>query len=288
MELLYVWIENYKNIKNQDFNFSPKHWFDFKPKEEDGKVIGGTLHHKERNTNYPDNFFGKNISNVTAIVGKNGSGKSSLLDYIFHWHYPSAVDKLFMMAPPKVYKPLFHHQCIFLFKDDSENLKLFTTLNNVEHDNNIKTINDIESIGQLDNLERVKTLLEKGRFFPIYYSNIFSEDQMLSEIENPYIIRDKNTAEIKNKVDRVQNKINLSTIYQLINNPTSGPQENSPLINIIYNNYLDNQLHIAKFISDNKQHLGVTLPPYIFLGTNSVEKFTMLYENIKRFQEIIM
>jgi len=82
MELLYVWIEDYKNIKKQGFNFSPKHWFDFEYEEEDGKVIGGTLHHKERNSNYPENFFGENISNVTAIVGKNGSGKSNLLEFI--------------------------------------------------------------------------------------------------------------------------------------------------------------------------------------------------------------
>ncbi|WP_321279069.1 AAA family ATPase [Marinifilum fragile] len=82
MELLYVWIEDYKNIKKQGFNFSPKHRFDFEYEEEDGKVIGGTLHHKERNTNYPKKFFGENISNVTAIVGKNGSGKTNLLDTI--------------------------------------------------------------------------------------------------------------------------------------------------------------------------------------------------------------
>ncbi|MDQ2178393.1 AAA family ATPase [Marinifilum sp. D714] len=83
MELLYVWIEDYKNIKKQGFNFSPKHWFDFEYEvDEEGKVIGGTLHHKERNTNYPENFFGENISNVTAIVGKNGSGKSNLMEFI--------------------------------------------------------------------------------------------------------------------------------------------------------------------------------------------------------------
>jgi len=83
MELLYIWIEDYKNIKKQGFNFSPKHWFDFKPEEDkEGNIIGGTLHHEERNTNYPKDFFGENISNVTAIVGKNGSGKSNLISAI--------------------------------------------------------------------------------------------------------------------------------------------------------------------------------------------------------------
>lgn len=82
MELLYVWIEEYNNIKRQGFNFSPKHRFHFEPNEKEGPVTGGTLTHNEINTSYPDNFFGEHISNITAIVGKNGSGKSSLIKAI--------------------------------------------------------------------------------------------------------------------------------------------------------------------------------------------------------------
>ncbi len=42
MELLYVWIENYKNINKQGFNFSPKHWFEYDEKT-------NKLKHEERN-----------------------------------------------------------------------------------------------------------------------------------------------------------------------------------------------------------------------------------------------
>jgi len=76
MELLYIWIEDYKNIKEQGFNFSPKWRFDYN--QEDGTVKIDD----RRNEGFKD-FFGKNISNITAIVGKNGSGKSSLLEFIF-------------------------------------------------------------------------------------------------------------------------------------------------------------------------------------------------------------
>lgn len=87
MQLLYLWIEKYKNIENQGFNFSPLYRFEFKPKSNaEGKIIGGTLTDnmtdevRKKLTKVYDGFFGQCIGNVTAIVGKNGSGKSSVLE----------------------------------------------------------------------------------------------------------------------------------------------------------------------------------------------------------------
>ena len=74
MELLYIWIENYKNIKKQGFNLSSRWRFDYDPETGQVKV-------DKREETFKD-FFNKDIINVTAIVGKNGSGKTSLLDYL--------------------------------------------------------------------------------------------------------------------------------------------------------------------------------------------------------------
>ncbi|MCU0439434.1 MAG: ATP-binding protein [Raineya sp.] len=98
MELLYIWIEEYKNIKEQGFNFSSKHRFEFIPeKDKDGKIVGGKLCHEE-NSNHIENFFGENITNVTAIIGENGAGKSSLLEIIISCYYGGYVDSEIVMV----------------------------------------------------------------------------------------------------------------------------------------------------------------------------------------------
>ena len=70
MELVYLWVEDYKNIQKQGFNFSPRFRCEFK---------SGILSINE-NIDYMS-IFPDNI-NVTIIVGENGSGKSSLLNFI--------------------------------------------------------------------------------------------------------------------------------------------------------------------------------------------------------------
>ena len=78
MELVYLWVQNYKNIQKQGFNFSPQFECEY---DEDSNEL--TI---DKNDDYIPDFFGKNI-NVTAIVGKNGSGKSSVLELLFN-HKP--------------------------------------------------------------------------------------------------------------------------------------------------------------------------------------------------------
>ena len=72
MELVYLWVEDYKNIQKQGFNFSPR--FKCEHDENTNELI------IDENKNYvsifPDN------SNVTAIVGENGSGKSSIFEVL--------------------------------------------------------------------------------------------------------------------------------------------------------------------------------------------------------------
>lgn len=68
MELVYFWVNKYKNIENKGFNFSPRFECEYDEKSEKLTI--------EKKEGYVSIFPG-NI-NITAIVGKNGSGKSSI------------------------------------------------------------------------------------------------------------------------------------------------------------------------------------------------------------------
>jgi ABC-type multidrug transport system ATPase subunit len=74
MELVYLWVDEYKNIRNQGFNFSPR----FTCKYEDGEL---TIDKREHVSIFPKNI------NVTAIVGENGSGKSNILEALIEIYY---------------------------------------------------------------------------------------------------------------------------------------------------------------------------------------------------------
>ncbi|MCL7987090.1 ATP-binding protein [Sphingobacterium sp. lm-10] len=93
MELIYLWIDDFRNIKQQEFNFSNQYslTYDQISNEISATSIGGGLALKEKNgtlefeedyEHYLNDFFHPKISNITAIIGKNSSGKSNVIDFI--------------------------------------------------------------------------------------------------------------------------------------------------------------------------------------------------------------
>ena len=72
MELLYYWINEYKCIHEQGFNFSPE--FNISLAKQ------GLGYRLSVNQTNKFNVFKKgSITNITAIVGENGTGKTTLL-----------------------------------------------------------------------------------------------------------------------------------------------------------------------------------------------------------------
>ncbi|SKB01316.1 AAA family ATPase [Sporosarcina newyorkensis] len=76
MKIAFVWINNYKKLKNFQTNFTSKYNIKFKSNNLD----------IDKNNQYIENFFKVNGSEIkleiSAIVGENGTGKSSILDFI--------------------------------------------------------------------------------------------------------------------------------------------------------------------------------------------------------------
>lgn len=78
MELVYLWVDGYKNIQKQGFNFSPNFDVMFTPVYENEKLSDKSELKITPKENPLKDFFGEKIF-INAIIGKNGSGKTSLL-----------------------------------------------------------------------------------------------------------------------------------------------------------------------------------------------------------------
>lgn len=72
MELLYLWIEDFRKIKQQGFTFNNRFVF------EQEKTVEGYRLFIRINDGYV-NIFPKQILTVSGVVGRNGAGKSSLM-----------------------------------------------------------------------------------------------------------------------------------------------------------------------------------------------------------------
>lgn len=91
MELVYLWVEKYKNIENQGFNFSPRFTCSYDEEKQELTI--------DKKDDYAS-IFPPNI-NVTAIVGENGSGKSSIFEVLTFLFYQGVIanreDKTFFL-----------------------------------------------------------------------------------------------------------------------------------------------------------------------------------------------
>jgi predicted ATPase len=147
MELIYLYIEDdERNIKNCEFNFSPKYNIHYDRSKEELTI--------NMNDNYIENFWdASNILNITAIIGKNGTGKSNLIQCLVkNTKILSTYEEVSVMS-----------DFIYVYETNRK-LEIKTTIS-------IKT-NKKESIELIKQIEQVKVIC-----YPcIYYNpNIYQD-----------------------------------------------------------------------------------------------------------------
>ena len=73
---IFMWVKEYKSLENFQVNFDKSYNIEFEYKENRIKKLKIS-----KNPNkIPKHFYGKNIDSINIIIGKNGTGKSSILE----------------------------------------------------------------------------------------------------------------------------------------------------------------------------------------------------------------
>ena len=75
MQLIYLYISEYGNFRHAEFNFSPDVRIHFNEDINEIEVW-------DAQSRLPERFWGENISSLSVVVGNNGAGKTSLMQYI--------------------------------------------------------------------------------------------------------------------------------------------------------------------------------------------------------------
>lgn len=76
LEVAYFYAKNYLGLEEKEYNFHGKYNFSFNSQE--GIVVCNEIGEET-----PKDFFGERVISVNAIVGKNGSGKTRILKFLY-------------------------------------------------------------------------------------------------------------------------------------------------------------------------------------------------------------
>jgi hypothetical protein len=155
------------------------------------------------NPDYMDKFFGNNIMNITAFVGRNGSGKSTILNYLIEEKLrnvsvsiPESFDILLVEKNNKIY--VFCHVEMKSLKDNILDLKFMK--------------NDVEVITYTTHLSWSE-VFKQTPFSVIYLSSIFdrnliheSQDLFFDKSTNTLLNwdREKRTNNLPENINQVQ------------------------------------------------------------------------------------
>ncbi|MBW1655914.1 AAA family ATPase [Flavobacterium quisquiliarum] len=159
MEIVYLFIKDFNSLKNQNINFGSEYKFEFSPQTNTLTAFRNELFIADF---YNINSEGAKVVNLSTIIGKNGTGKSSILEFMTT-NFTTGIN--------------LQDECIVVYKNNSE----FKAISTQE----IKYVNDV--ITQAEVIEKkylddpkLRKMVDLGFDFDgfdntdfIYFSNIF-------------------------------------------------------------------------------------------------------------------
>ena len=173
LELLYLYVENIRCFKSQKFKFTTEYKIEYDKNKQNLTIE--EIHENDR----LKGFFGPNISNINVIVGKNGSGKSTILELL--GLNPNELDEKFNI--------FVNTQIIWfeIYKTNLENIFLIRGYNNLF----------------------IKTKSKSSRLYKILYhskKNMFVDAQHYTNDNQIFYYRQYDT----NNISKIFSKINSS------------------------------------------------------------------------------
>lgn len=280
MELVYLWVEKYKNIENEGFNFSPRFECEFFPeyeKDADGKKKLKDNCKLEIKPKKHVNIFSENI-NVAAIVGKNGAGKSTIQKLIFlliflkkyeNFKADNPIDAEKEDAIIEIFKnEIYTNKNIFLILNTEQGFKKISLLQTIQNYSN-PVIDPFKSNTKECPLKEKYTELQPNEidFFSIHFH------YMIDTWFDGYHTADDWTLKLYHRVDGFKTPLLLE--------PYKGHHKENQYIDISNIEYLNNQ-HIFDFygqLTENLQFNNFFNPESIWMmiDTNKlIEKFEKL------------
>ncbi|AXH15181.1 hypothetical protein CP985_12025 [Malaciobacter mytili LMG 24559] len=212
MELVYLWIEEYKNIKKQGFNFSSKFDCNFFPRYEKNceditcdKMIDGCKLKITAKNNI--NIFPEKI-NLTTIAGENGSGKSSLLEVLSNKYDPIYYRHVFFIFFDKVNRRLSLHGALrggvfdYIFIDELEDNNEFY----------IKVVSDMQKVENTKSVYLSNLLNENDLMLPIFSEN--NSYSNMVNISTSHLLNQRKLIETKTQGANSESMTGFDKVYR--------------------------------------------------------------------------
>ena len=232
MDLLFVWIDDFFSIKNQNFNFGFEYKFEFNREKK-------KIYVKELPYNIPNNFFGKRISHLSAVVGENGSGKTMLFSFISSFLGNYYAKSVFLLRNEK-------GEHILYFDNSFNDIE-------IENETNLKI-----KIKKLPYNDTVTQDLQKEKLQKVFFSNAASSLRNLihgstEDISTSAILNKKGMTIEISKFDELLNQINF--ILKKPKDFELGFENRLKSIDVYFDNFFKKDYYIERY--QDFQILGV-------------------------------